>query len=95
MLDLFYCIATFQHIMIWYINPAVHYFSGAIALSNAHFGQGFDDIVMNNVACIGSELKLTLCSYSSGHSCGHHKDASVQCQQNIIGYVYMELHTYQ
>ena len=61
-------------------------FSGAIALSNAHFGQGSDDIVMDDVACSGSESKLTYCSYSSSHNCGHNEDASVQCQQNIVGY---------
>ena len=61
-------------------------FSGAIALSNAHFGQGSDDIVMDDVACSGSESKLTYCSYSSSHNCVHQEDASVQCQQNIVGY---------
>jgi hypothetical protein len=59
--------------------------SGATALSNAHFGQGSDDIVMDDVACSGSESKLTYCSYTSSHNCGHNEDASVQCQQSIIG----------
>lgn len=41
---------------------------------------------MDDVACSGSESKLTYCSYTSSHNCGHNEDASVQCQQNIVGY---------
>ena len=52
----------------------------AIAYSNAHYGQGTGPILLDNLACIGTEYNLTSCSYDSDTSdCGHYEDAGVHC----------------
>ena len=55
------------------------HFVGAKALSNAYFGAGTGSILMDDVACRGTEAQLTSCSHISQHNCGHREDASVQC----------------
>ncbi|XP_011408442.2 PREDICTED: deleted in malignant brain tumors 1 protein-like, partial [Amphimedon queenslandica] len=49
------------------------------AYSNAYFGQGTGSIVMDNVACTGSESYLTNCSHTTNHNCRHSEDAGVSC----------------
>ena len=54
--------------------------SDAIAYSNAHYGQGTGPILLDNLACIGTEYNLTSCSYDSDTSdCRHYEDAGVRC----------------
>ena len=55
------------------------YILGAKALSNAYFGAGNGSILMDDVACSGTEIRLTACSHISKHNCGHREDASVHC----------------
>ena len=59
---------------------------GAIALSRATFGQGTGDIVLDDVACIGTETMLTDCPFNSIHNCAHTEDAGVRCQQCNYSY---------
>ena len=56
------------------------YFTDAVALSNAAFGGGSGAIVLDNVACTGSEGSLVSCPYDSHTAdCTHSEDASVRC----------------
>ncbi|XP_037400460.1 uncharacterized protein LOC108412143 isoform X3 [Pygocentrus nattereri] len=51
------------------------------ATHSAHFGQGSDPILLDNVDCSGSESTLKSCSHRGfgTHSCNHGKDAGVIC----------------
>ena len=67
------------------------YEAGTSAICCAHFGQGSGSILMDDVACTGSEHILTACSHITSHNCGHGEDAGVRCQPSefslyIIGY---------
>uniref|UniRef100_A0AAZ1XU82 Deleted in malignant brain tumors 1 protein-like n=2 Tax=Oreochromis aureus TaxID=47969 RepID=A0AAZ1XU82_OREAU len=51
------------------------------ATRSAQFGEGTGDILLDNVACSGSESSLTECQHRGfgTHNCGHHQDAGVIC----------------
>ena len=51
-----------------------------MAFSNAVFGRGSGAIVLDNVACNGSEERLINCHYDSHTGdCYHSQDAGVRC----------------
>ena len=56
-------------------------YQNAIALSNAHFGEGVGDILLDEVRCTGSEENIGDCQHQAwgSHDCGHSEDASVIC----------------
>ena len=56
--------------------------TGAIARSRAFFGQGSGDILLDNVACTGTETRLIDCPNNGIgiHNCVHSEDAGVTCQ---------------
>ena len=58
------------------------YQGAAIAHSSAHFGQGTGDIILDNLACTGTEGSLFLCPHNGlhVHNCGHSEDAGVTCK---------------
>ena len=59
----------------------LYFCTDATARLNAYFGAGSGSILMNYVACSGSESRLIDCSYSTSTSgCSHNDDAGVQCQ---------------
>ena len=60
--------------------------TGAVARGSAFFGQGTDPILLDDVACTGSELLLTACPNNGIgiHNCGHTEDAGVSCSGMII-----------
>ena len=62
--------------------------TGAIARSRAYFGQGTGAIVLDQVACTGTELRLVNCSSNplGVHDCSHFEDAGVTCQSMLPGY---------
>ena len=55
---------------------------GAQAVSFAAYGQGTGPILLDDVACAGTEARLIECRASpiTIHNCVHFEDASVRCQ---------------
>ena len=52
----------------------------AVARRMAYFGAGSGTIHFDDVACAGTELRLTDCTRRPvGHNCGHSEDAAVTC----------------
>lgn len=52
-----------------------------IARSSAYFGQGTGTILIDDVACTGTESFLTSCTHIVTHNCGHSEDAGVTCSR--------------
>lgn len=54
---------------------------GAIAYTQAHFGQGSGDILLDNLGCDGTEAELIQCSHNGlgVENCNHFEDAGVFC----------------
>ena len=53
----------------------------ASAFSNARFGRGSGQILLDDVQCTGSEGRLIDCRYDQNTGdCSHYEDASVRCQ---------------
>ncbi len=53
---------------------------GAIPRTDAFFGAGSGSIFLDDVACVGSEERLTDCRATSNHNCVHAEDAGVTCR---------------
>ena len=62
-------------------TPTVLLFSDGVAFSNAHFGPGVGDVLLNNVQCLGGETSLLDCAHNAAAPCstGHYEDAGLRC----------------
>ena len=60
-------------------QPPNQSFVGAIARSNAYFGQGVGQIQIDDVTCSGSETRFQDCTLLRTHNCVHSEDAGVEC----------------
>ena len=62
--------------------------TGAIARSRAFFGRGTGPILLDQVACTGTETRLVNCRSNplGVHDCSHSEDAGVTCQ-GMHGYL--------
>ncbi|XP_008121501.1 lysyl oxidase homolog 3 isoform X1 [Anolis carolinensis] len=58
------------------------------ALTGARMGQGFGEIYMNEVQCLGSEKSLWSCPHKNitQEGCKHSEDAAVRCNIPYMGY---------
>ena len=60
----------------WYIHII-----GAIAHTNAYYGRGTAPILLDDIACSGTESSLTDRTYDSNTAdCTHSDDAGARCQ---------------
>ena len=50
-----------------------------VARTNAFFGAGTGQILLDNVRCAGTEARLEDCPYITMHNCVHAEDAGVTC----------------
>ena len=68
-------------IIVLYANIKIFQFTDATAYLYAHYGQGTGPILLDDVACTGTEDALVNCTYDRYTSdCRHYEDASVLCQ---------------
>lgn len=70
-------------------------FVGATAFRNAFFGQGTGRILLDNVQCTGSEIKLVNCPHNGIgiENCVHAEDAGVRCAGRATIQVYKCRHS--
>ena len=61
------------------INIKILCFTVGVAYGSAYYGAGTGSILMDDVACTGSESILASCSHTSNHNCAHSEDAGVSC----------------
>ena len=70
----------------------------SVAFGSSHFGFGAGDILLNNIACNGSEMKLSQCEMAASVSCpnDHSSEAGVRCQginkQYQLKYIVLYIH---
>ena len=65
----------------------MHIPTGAASYTDARFGQGSGQILLNNVNCVGSETSLINCAHDSigmSGSCTHADDAGVRCRRGKL-----------
>ena len=65
------------------IETAVYFLClGAVPFYAAHFGEGSESILLNQMNCSGNELRLLSCNQEAlqTHDCYHSHDAGVRCR---------------
>ena len=62
----------------------ITHYTGAVALSNAAYGQGSGSVLLTSLQCAGNETFLVNCSgagFLNSQTCQHTRDAGVMCQR--------------
>ena len=80
--------------MIVYSIVSVVFNGHAVAIALEKFGGGSGPILLDDVQCTGSELRLSECAHSGVevHDCSHTEDAGVRCLSGERGgCVYIEI----
>ncbi len=69
-----------------YVKIQICYSTGASFQCCATYGQGTGPIVLDNVACGGTEASLFACPHNgiNVHNCVHGEDVGVVCQGTYI-----------
>ena len=70
------------------------HFKGALAFTNAHFGQGTGPIYLDDMRCNGNEASILDCPHDPNTGdCGHFEDSGVSCR---VGgkHMYTNSHTH-
>lgn len=57
----------------------------AVARTQAYFGAGTGQILLDNVVCSGTEERLIDCTFITNHNCNHGEDAGVTCASQRKG----------
>ncbi|XP_052257514.1 neurotrypsin-like isoform X2 [Dreissena polymorpha] len=57
-------------------------FTNGSGVSQAYFGPGFGQILMDDTLCSGNETSLFDVTYTSTHNCNHQEDSGVNCFDN-------------
>ena len=65
-------------------NDNNNVFTGTVAVSHSHFGQGNGSIYIDDVQCSGTEIALVQCTYTTLHDCSHIEDAGVRCIEQCL-----------
>ena len=68
--------------------------AGAVAFTNAYFGQGTGPIWLDNLRCSGNQLNLRQCPRNNwgSHNCRHSEDAGVRCPRKTLYMCYYIRH---
>ena len=70
-----------------HMHNIMHILIGAASYTDARFGQGSGQILLNNINCVGSETSLINCTHDSigmSGSCTHADDAGVRCRRGKL-----------
>ena len=56
-------------------------YSDGVPKNRAHYGSGSGSILLDNLACEGTEYNLEECDHAGwgNHDCSHSEDAGVEC----------------
>ena len=66
------------------------YTAATMAPGVATYGQGTGDILLDDLACTGSETSIFNCPHNGvgSHNCGHSEDAGAVCQREHLSVKY-------
>ncbi len=72
--------------MCYHVSCEHSIHAGATAQCCAAYGQGIGSIVLDDLACTGTETSLFDCPHSGigTHNCGHTEDVGVICQGRCV-----------
>ena len=78
--NLWYDYVLSYFVSIDHSNYSLHIILGIVAFSSAQYGQGSGPILIDDIACTGTETSLQSCTYDSNtEDCSHAEDAGVRC----------------